>query len=217
MDNSDVAGTISHMDRVHIGPPEPRGDDHTRDHVVVLRNLSWPQYKALSDAREKSRPKLTFLEGVLEVMTKGQLHEVSKTFVARLLEIYAVECNVELIGARETTWEDEAKKVGVEADECYFLDKIGNVPDLVIEVVVTSGGIDKLEVYRRLGVREVWFWIDDRFWLYALVNGEYVKIRVSRVVPGFDFDEVAQIVLTTETDHQTAGVRAYRDALRARQ
>ena len=33
-------------------------------------------------------------------------------------------------------------------------------PDLVIEVVVTSGGVDKLEGYRRMGVKEVWFWED---------------------------------------------------------
>lgn len=197
-----------------VGPPLPR-NDHTRDHVIVLQNITWEQYVALSDAREKARPKLTYLDGVLEVMTKGIVHETAKSLLARLLEMYAVECYVELTGAGETTWQNKAKQVGVEADECYFLDDNREYPDLAIEVVITSGGIDKLEVYRRLGVHEVWFWIEEQFWLYYLVDDEYQRIGASRLVPGFDFDEVAQI-LKTRGNH-TSTVRAYRDALRARQ
>ncbi|MEG4506483.1 Uma2 family endonuclease [Microcoleus sp. F6_B4] len=34
------------------------------------------------------------------------------------------------------------------------------IPDLAIEVVFTSGGIDKLQLYKRLGIPEVWFWED---------------------------------------------------------
>lgn len=212
MDSDHAAGNIKPM----VGPPQPRSFDNTRDHVIVLRNISWAQYQALSDAREKSRPKLTYLDGVLEVMTKGRLHETGKSLLSRLLEVYALECDVEISGAGETTWQDEAEQVGVEADECYFLDDEAKYPDLAIEVVVTSGGVDKLEVYRRLGVREVWFWIDGRFWLYYLVDGRYRRIRASRVIPGFDFDEVAEILKTTKGKH-TSAVRAYRDALRARQ
>lgn len=188
-----------------------------RDHVVVLRNISWPQYRALSEARKRSRPKLTYLDGVLEVMTKGPTHERLKGLIRRLFEMYAIEEDVEVMSLGETTWQDESEEVGVEADECYFLDDDRTFPDLAIEVVVTSGGVDKLAVYRRLGVREVWFWIDDRFWLYALVKGEYRKIRVSRVAPGFDFDEVAQLILTAKHGHHNAVIRAYRDALRRRQ
>lgn len=41
-------------------------------------------------------------------------------------------------------------------------------PDLAIEVVVTSGAIDKLEAYKRLQIPEVWFWENSRLSLYAL-------------------------------------------------
>jgi len=212
VDSDHAAGTIKHM----VGPPLPRDRDDTRDHVVVLRNITWEQYVALSDAREKSRPKLTYLDGVLEVVTKGLVHETAKSLLARLLEMYAVECDVELTGAGETTWQNKEKRAGLEADECYFLDDNREYPDLATEVVVTSGGVDKLEVYRRLGVREVWFWIKNRFWLYYLVDDQYERIRASRVVPEFDFDDVADIMQATDGNH-TSAVRAYRDALRARQ
>ncbi len=215
MDNEVRAGSIRAMDR-DIGPPWPREAADERDNVVVLRNVSWAQYQALAEAREKFRPKLTYLDGVLEVMTKGALHERSKTFIARLVEMYAVECDVELIGLGETTWQRKAKKAGVEADECYFLDKMSEYPDLAIEVVIASGGVDKLEIYRRLGVREVWFWIDERLWLYALENAAYRPIRKSRVVRDIDLAEIARIVRTTKIEHQTRAVRAYRDTLRKR-
>ena len=195
-----------------VGPPRPH-DDATRDHVVVLRNITWAQYVALSDARGSSGPKLTYLDGVLEVMTKGPTHEGIKGFIRRLFEMYAVERDVEVTSLGETTWQDEVKRIGVEADECYVLDADSDCPDIAIEVVITSGGIDKLEVYRRLGVREVWFWIDNRFWLYTLVNGAYRRIRASQIAPGFDFDEIAEIILTTAQGTQTAAVKAYRDSL----
>jgi Uma2 family endonuclease len=43
-----------------------------------------------------------------------------------------------------------------------------SIPDLAIEVVITSGSIDKLETYRRLGVTEVWLWKVNQLKLYSL-------------------------------------------------
>ena len=38
----------------------------------------------------------------------------------------------------------------------------------MIEVVITSGGLNKLEGYRRMGVVEVWFWEDGSLEIYHL-------------------------------------------------
>lgn len=204
------------MDRAHVGPPPPRWEDD-RDHVVVLRGVAWAHYGALLRARDTGRPKLAYLDGALELVTTSLRHELAKTLIARLLEAFAEETDVQLNGAGETTFRRKAKQAGLEPDECYFIGKIRTTPDLAIEVVMTSGGVDKLEIYRRLGVREVWFWIDGRFWAYGLAGRSYEELRASRVLPGFDLDEIARIVLTAEDDDQTAAVRAYRDALRRRQ
>jgi Uma2 family endonuclease len=56
--------------------------------------------------------------------------------------------------------------LGLCQDECYGIGEAKNIPDLAIEVTVTSGSIDKLEIYRRLGVSEVWFWESSRLKLY---------------------------------------------------
>lgn len=39
-------------------------------------------------------------------------------------------------------------------------------PDLAIEVIITSSGIDRLDLYQGLGVREVWFW--QAGWAHAI-------------------------------------------------
>ena len=213
MDSDHAAGNITTM---ASHPPPPRyAEEH--DQVIVLPNVSWEQYEAICDARDK-RPRLAYLDGALELMTTSMRHELAKKLIARLLEMYALEHRVPLTGVGGTTWRNKRRKAAAEADECYFIGKgRKRPPDLAIEVVFKSGGIDKLEIYRRLRVREVWFWIDGRFWLYALVDEVYVEVRASTILPGFDLDEIARILLTSDDDDdQTEIVGAYRDALRRR-
>ena len=52
--------------------------------------------------------------------------------------------------------ESKVHRRGIEPDECYVLGEVTDpeVPDLAIEVVWTSGGLDKLEIYRKLRVRD---------------------------------------------------------------
>jgi Uma2 family endonuclease len=74
---------------------------------------------------------------------------------------------------------------------------------LAIEVVITSGGINRLELYRRLGVREVWFWQNNNFSIYHL--GEeipsqfvstfgYEQITYSELLPDLDINLLAECV-----------------------
>jgi Uma2 family endonuclease len=94
----------------------------------------------------------------------------------------------------------------------------GNVPeperpDLAIEVVWTFGGINKLEIHRKLGVREVWFWRRGQLTAHALRGDQYAEVPESEVLPGIDLTELASFL-----DRPTASqaIRDYRAALLAR-
>ena len=50
------------------------------------------------------------------------------------------------------TLKQRDKQAGKEPDECYCLYTDKDIPDLAIEVIYTSGGIDTLEIYRRIGI-----------------------------------------------------------------
>ena len=83
-------------------------------------------------------------------------------------------------------------------------------PDLAIEIEWTSGRIDKLEVYRKLGVPEVWYWRDGVIRSYWLVRGRYRLAARSRHLPAIDLVELARYI-----DRPTASraIRDYRAAL----
>ncbi|NJP22085.1 MAG: Uma2 family endonuclease, partial [Hydrococcus sp. CRU_1_1] len=91
------------------------------------------------------------------------------------------------------------KQGGTEPDESYCIGTDKEFPDLAIEVVVTSGGIDKLAVYKKLGVKEVWFWQNNHFSLYYLRGDEYEQITTSELLPNLDLALLAQYVVRTDT------------------
>lgn len=80
-------------------------------------------------------------------MSPGRSRERIHTLFGRLVEAYADECDIALDGYGSWTLKDEAVARGVEADECYILgDPEADRPDLAIEVIWTSGGLDKLDL-----------------------------------------------------------------------
>ncbi len=185
------------------------------DQRVVMHALRWQDYESLLAMRgERAAPRLTYLEGDLELMTPALEHETAKTLLGRLIETYAEELGLELQGCGSWTVRAEARARGLEPDECYVLGvwtEPPTVPDLAIEVIWTSGGIDKLEVYRGLGVPEVWFWQDSALHIHLLVDGAYVESRQSRLLPDLDPE---LIVRCMGCRSQIQAVRGLRAALR---
>lgn len=123
----------------------------------ITSGVSWQQYEVLlAELEDRNRYRVTYLEGVLEIMSPSRRHEKSKSLIGSLLEAYFQEARIAYFPLGSTTFckPDES---GTEPDECYCLYQEKEFPDLAIEVVLTSGGIDKLKIYQRLGVREVWF------------------------------------------------------------
>jgi Uma2 family endonuclease len=143
-------------------------------------------------------------------MSPSRRHEGYKKRIARLLELFALERGVPLSGYGSTTFRKAFEERGLEPDECYVVGRdLGDddYPDIALEVVISSGGIDKLEVYRGLGVQEVWFWLQGRFAIYALKSTEYELLERSELVPGLDFPELA---LFAEDLDQLGALRRYR-------
>jgi Uma2 family endonuclease len=195
--------------------PGARGAD--ADQVVVVRSISWEHYIALDEAIEDGTgPRIAYLDGELEIMTTSFRHEVTKKLLARLVETFAEETGIALNGYGHTTQRNETERVAAEPDESYSIGKRTQSADLVIEVVHTSGGLDKLEVFRRLGAREVWFWINQRLWVFVLVDAAYQERLESEVLPGIDLRHIERLVTNANDDDQTETIRAYRASLRAR-
>jgi len=71
-------------------------------------------------------------------------------------------------------------------DDSFNMGSKKPIPDLAIEVIITSGSTDKLAGYKTLGVPEVWFLKDGTLQLYGFQDGEYVALGQSNVLLGLD-------------------------------
>lgn len=184
------------------------------DHIVILEGASWGDYqRALEIRGERARPRLAFLEGRLELMNPSRAHEGYKSALGRLVEAWCLERGIEFTPYGAWTLESKASERGLEPDECYFLCDVDEPerPDLAIEVVWTSGGLDKLEIYRKLGVREVWTWMKGQIHVHVLVGEDYEDRAESDVLPGVDLELLARLA---EVRPVSKAIRSLRDALR---
>lgn len=177
--------------------PGPRGEHvPTADQRVVMHDVSWDALEAIVRARgDASQPRVTYLEGTLELMAPSKDHEVIKKRFAEIVEAYLDHLGITFEGAGSWLLKHAPGQAGLEPDESYILHDLTKPrPDLALEVVWTSGGIDKLEVYRRLGVGEVWFWRDGQIHVHVLTEAGYEARSTSACLPGFDFAVVAEIM-----------------------
>ena len=76
----------------------------------------------------------------------------------------------------------------------------------------TSGGIDKLEAYRRLGVSEVWFWKNDALQVHVLEGDAFQPSERSRCLPELD---LALVLSCLHEPTAMQAVKALRGALGA--
>jgi Uma2 family endonuclease len=194
---------------------ESRDEGQTEDHFVHLDGVTWADYLRLLEIRgDRSAPRITYLKGLLEIMSPSREHESRKSFIGCLVEVFCLERGIEFNTYGSWTIKSEVSKRGAEPDECYVFGEARSAkrPDLAIEVVWTRGGIDKLEVYRKLRVREVWVWERGRITAHALRGSHYEPIAASEVLPGIDLEQ-----LTSFLDRPTtsAAIRDYRAALQA--
>ncbi len=193
--------------RAPVVPPEA-------DQRVFMHGVDWRSYEVMLAVRgENHGPRLIYLEGALELMSPSRTHQSIKTLIASMFEAYALERGLAFDGYGSMTMRSSVAARGIEPDECYALGGPKERPDLAIEVIWTSGGLDRLEVYRGLGVREVWMWRDHTITVHALRGGGYVEVTSSELVPGIDLALVARLIAAGDPQSET--LRAFRRALAA--
>lgn len=180
---------------------------------LVLPSVTWQQYESLLTVfGDRPGLKLIYLEGTLEIFMPSSEHELIKKIVARLLERYGEEMDIPLHGYGSTTFRQAATARGLEPDECYCIGTLKQRPDFAVEINLTSGGIDKLAIYRGLGVPEVLVWQNNRLTLYDLSETIDREIVESQFFPGLDFQLLAQYI---QPQNQPQAIKDFLVAIRS--
>lgn len=169
------------------------------DQILLMNGINWDVYEIiLQRFANISHYRFKYLAGTLEIMSPSRRHEFDKKIIALLLETYFIEKDIDFYPLGSTTFRKEATARGIEPDECYCFNSEKPIPDLAIEVIVTSGGIDDLLIYQGLGVPEVWFWQNNQFSLYHLRGDKYEQITKSEFLPDLDLDLLASLIISGE-------------------
>lgn len=159
-----------------------------QDNCVTLYDISWEKFEAIAALLEDTKVRLTYLDGTVEIMTPSPEHEEYKSTVGLLLEAYLRYIGIRFYRCGSYTLGSRELGVRGEPDESYNLVTKKEIPDIAIEVVLTSGGVDKLEKYRRWGVPEVWFYRSRQLFIYRLRSDGYEQIFSSEFLPDLNLD-----------------------------
>jgi Uma2 family endonuclease len=156
---------------------------------IIVCGVSWRDYlkfdKMLGD--DRPGPRLYYLDGDLEIMSTSEEHERIKKWVGDFVGDYLMEQDFEVTTRGQATMRRAMKKAGAEPDDAWRIGDPKKFPDVVFEVALTTG-VNKLEIYRRMNVAEVWFWRKNQIEIYSLNrSGEYVRRESSRLLPDLDF------------------------------
>jgi Uma2 family endonuclease len=183
------------------------------DRAIILAGVSWSQLEALDTALSNmAGVKLFYLDGLLEIMTTSPDHEDIKRTIGLLLEAYMREKDIRFYGRGAPTLGSETQNARKEPDESYNIGTKKKIPDLVIEVIFTSGGLNKLQFYKRMEVPEVWFWEDGVLSLYCL-REEYQKLNRSQLLPDLDMATLTRyITYFDQYDAVTEFIKAIRSS-----
>jgi len=186
------------------------------DQRVTLRRVRWKDYEAVLKLRDPEDPvRATYLEGKLELTSLCELHRSSSRRLNSLLAAFAVERGIDLVGSLTCSLKSQALGRGIEPDGSYLLGpsrpEEDGLPNIALDVVVTPGGIPRLEVYRGLGVQEVWFWRDEQLKFYAGRDHGFEQVESSELLPAFDPTLVGRFM---QGSHDEEAVQAFRQVVR---
>jgi Uma2 family endonuclease len=190
-----------------LTPPPELGDVEDIP-PLILPNIRWQTYEALLwDLKNTRRVRVAYDQGTLELITPSQEHESYSLSIHDCLVILADELNLNLRNLGSTTWKKEDIQRGLEPDQCYYIQNEPRVrsqlkidltvdppPDLVLEVDITSGSLNKFPIYQSLKIPEVWRYRRRGLEIFELQGEEYLQrdfsptfspIAVTTAIPEF--------------------------------
>jgi Uma2 family endonuclease len=183
--------------------------------LILPLSMTWEQFKALDSLLEYTRSvRLSYLDGYVEIMTLSPEHETIKCLLAGMLITFFLEKDISFTPTGSATLQGETKGSSKEPDLSYYFGENRRqkaTPDLAIEVVFTSGNINKLEYYRRFKIAEVWFWEDGVFSIYELKGEGYDRISQSVLLPDLDLELLGRCLQMSE---EKEALKVFRDAVR---
>jgi Uma2 family endonuclease len=210
-----------------VQEPKKRVRRSLDDHLTLF-DVSWKEYTDLLRIMARRHLRITYDEGVLEIMTLSDEHEWTSRTWDLLIHHLALLLRQPIRGYGGMTFRRPRKRKGLAPDECYWIQNEAKVrgkrqidldevfpPDLIVEIDITSSSIDRIAMYEKLGVPEVWHWGQKGFEVLLLDDKRhYTKKTKSLAFPGLTVADLLPFIDKADKEGETDGVLAFQDWVR---
>ncbi|MBZ8181530.1 Uma2 family endonuclease [Oscillatoria salina] len=191
---------------------------------LLLEDINWQQFESiLAELGERRSHRVSYSNGLLEIMVPLPEHEKAKEIISDLVKILLnyQEINYESLGS--TTFKKPFMKQAVEPDACFYIQNQAAVigknrldmtsvppPDLVIEIDLTSR--TQFSNYQILGVPELWRYNRQGLEINLLERGTYIKSNFSPNFPNLPIiDLVNKYVSESQDIGSSQAVREFKN------
>ncbi len=199
-----------------LSPPEER---------VLLHDVSWETYeRLLVGQQDKSTPRQTYDRGALEIASPSGEHEEINDLIKQLVFVLAEESGLEFRSFGSKTFKRADLQKSFEPDSCFYIQSLNRIsgisdpdlsiqppPDLVVEIDITHPSLDKLPIYAKVGIPEVWIYDGSRITIYLLQEGNYVACEESIALPRVTATNLTRFIAEARTQKRSVWVRAVRE------
>lgn len=199
---------------------------------LILDQIKWQKYEAiLADSRSQRTARFTYDRGRLEMMHPLDEHERCHKLIESLLLVLADELKLRLEGYKAPTLKRTDLQLGTEPESAYYIQHEPEMrgqpeinletdppPDLILEVALSKSAIDKLPIYARLGIPEVWRYLSqpgDNFLkgqllIYQLQDQGYVEASSGFAFPFLPAGKILQFIDESDALGLMSALRNFR-------
>ncbi len=189
----------------------------------VLHGVPPKAYREFLEALPEHHLRHTYDGWTLEMMTPRMDHEWPSELIGGMLRALTLALDIPIKSVGSTTLRAAKGDRGLQPDKSFYIgedsqSRVGEVyrpgkdppPDLVIEVDVTNTSVPRLPIFARIGVPEIWRYVNDEVRFYRLTRQrKYEPIQHSIALPFLTPDDVTRCVnLRHETDENSV-IRAF--------
>ncbi len=191
----------------------------------LVHDMRWDEYEQLlEELGDDYVVRISYAEGVLELMGPLYRHEKYKDFILRAVAILTKAFGLKLESGGSTTLKHKDLKRGAEPDTCFYIQHAAQMigketidlktdppPDIVVEIDITSPPYGKLDIYAHLGVPEIWRYDGKAFRIFELSGGCYIERDKSVTFPSLSGRDMQSFIEQCDSEGQDAALDSVQD------
>jgi len=196
---------------------------------LIIDDVPWDDYeRLLSKIVDSPNIRLSYDQGVLEIMSPLPKHESLKVLFAPLFTVLMEELDLNFYSLGSTTFKLPEAARGVEPDDCFYFRKTDLIagkdeidphhdpaPELVVEIDISHISMDKSPIYASLGVAELWRHNGTQLRFFRLIGHNYEEIEDSDLFPFLSAAVLNGFLLQGKRQGVIPMVKAFRNWIRA--